>query len=130
MEARDRVLRDAVAAGALPGDRLEVGGTDAEAYADAVATYLGLAASKATDMNNRLVTWKPSMDQAINLFKRQAIPMTWDFPETPPLSNKHAGGFVTSLGGILRAFCGAPQQRRCQCRSARRLDAAFLGTRH
>ena len=42
MEARERVLRDALAAGAPPGDRLESGGTDAEAYADAVATYLGL----------------------------------------------------------------------------------------
>ena len=41
MEARERVLRDALAAGAPPGDRLEAGGTDAEAYADAVATYLG-----------------------------------------------------------------------------------------
>ncbi len=108
MEARQRLLRDALAAGASPGARLESGGTDAEAYADAVATYLGLAASKATDMNNRLVSWKPSMDQAINLFKRQAIPMTWDFAETPPLSKKHAGGFVTSLVGILKALTGLP----------------------
>ena len=45
MEARERVLRDALAAGAAPGDRLESGGTDAEAYADAVATYLGPALS-------------------------------------------------------------------------------------
>ncbi len=42
MDARERVLSDALAAGAPPGDRLESGGTDAEAYADAVATYLGL----------------------------------------------------------------------------------------
>ena len=43
MEARERVLRDALAAGAPAGDRLEAGGTDAEAYADAVATYLGIS---------------------------------------------------------------------------------------
>ena len=40
MEARERVLNDALAAGASLGERLEAGGTDAEAYADAVATYL------------------------------------------------------------------------------------------
>ena len=41
IEARERVLSDTLAAGAPAGDRLESGGTDAEAYADAVATYLG-----------------------------------------------------------------------------------------
>ena len=42
MEAREHVLRDALAAGAAGGDRLEaMAGTGAEAYADAVATYLG-----------------------------------------------------------------------------------------
>jgi putative DNA methylase len=123
-EARERVLTDALAAGATRGDRLESGGADAEGYADAVATYLGLAVSKSTDMNNMQVTWKPSMDQAINLFKRQAIPMTWDFPETPPLSDKHAGGFLTSLGGILRAVAALPAQQSgvvAQC-DASKLD--------
>ena len=51
MEARERVLRDALAAGVPPGDRLESGGTDAEAYADAVATYLGLGVSRMTDLD-------------------------------------------------------------------------------
>lgn len=110
VEARERVLADALAAGAPHGNRLESGGTAAQAYADGVATYLGLALSKATDMNNVLTTWKPSMDQAINLFKRQAIPMTWDFPEAPPLSKKHAGGFMTSLGGMLRSFEALPRK--------------------
>lgn len=74
------------------------------AYANAITTYLGLALSKATDMNNSLVNWKPSMDQAINLFKRQAIPMAWDYPETPPLSEKHGGGYLTSLNGIAKVL--------------------------
>jgi len=107
-EARGRVLHDSYATGAAAGVRLETGGIDADAYADAVATYLGLALSKATDMNNKLTTWKPSMDQAINLFKRQAIPMTWDFPETPPLSERHAGGYLTSLGGMVKALEALP----------------------
>ncbi len=44
-EARDKVLHDALAAGLPTGDRLDNGGVGAEAYADAVATYLGLAVS-------------------------------------------------------------------------------------
>ena len=46
MEARERVLADALAAGLPEGDRLEAGGTGAAAYADAVATYLGLGVSR------------------------------------------------------------------------------------
>ena len=103
-EARELILKDATGAGMPEGDRLEAGGTEAAAYADAVATYLGLGVSKAADMNNQLVSWKPSMDQAIHLFTRQAIPMTWDFAEAPPLSSKHAGGLVTSLGGMTRVI--------------------------
>ena len=44
-----------------------IGGTDAAAYADAVATYLGLAVSRLHDLNNTLVTWSNSRDQARNL---------------------------------------------------------------
>lgn len=83
MEARERALRDALAAGAPPGDRLESGGADAEAYADAVATYLGLIISRLTDYQSALTTWasNPQMEILRNLFARQAIPMAWDFAE-------------------------------------------------
>ena len=48
-EARERVKRDAIAAG-LPDDgkALEKGGTGATAYADAVGVYLAFAVSKAS----------------------------------------------------------------------------------
>ena len=59
-EARERVLRDAVAAG-LPDDalRLAAGGTAAPAYADAVATYLAFAVDKLPDQvdADALVPW-------------------------------------------------------------------------
>lgn len=105
-ETRERVLADALAAGMPEGDRLEAGGTGAVAYADAIATYLGLGVSKAADMNNSIARWKPTMDQAIALFARQAIPMAWDYTETPPLSEKHAGGFVTSITGMAKVLDG------------------------
>jgi putative DNA methylase len=83
MEARELVLRDALATGAPSGVRLESGGADAEAYADAVATYLGLVISRLTDYQSTLTTWasNPQMEILRNLFARQAIPMAWDFAE-------------------------------------------------
>ena len=104
-EARTRVRQDAIAAGLADDPRgLEDGGTGAAAYADSVAVYLGLGVSKMADIGNALASWKPSMDQAIHLFTRQAIPMVWDFSETPPLSDKHAGGFVVLLKNLTKAI--------------------------
>jgi putative DNA methylase len=88
-EARQRVVSDAEASGMLSGERLANGGTGAEAYADAVATYLGLGVSKATDYHNALCRWRSDVkNEGIgHLFARQAIPMIWDFCEANPFSN-------------------------------------------
>lgn len=55
-------------------------------YANAVATYLGMAVSRTADLSNSIVTWSNGRDQARNLFARQAIPMAWDFVETSPFA--------------------------------------------
>ena len=85
-EAREKVLADARAAG-LPADptRLHEGGSGAAAYADAVATYLGLAVDRSADFGNSITRWSPSNEKVMNLFARQAISMVWDFPEANPL---------------------------------------------
>ena len=83
-EAREQVLRDALATGLPEVPRLSDGGT--AAYADAVATYLGMGVSRTTDLQNSLVTWSNGRDQARNLFARQAIPMAWDFVEVSPFA--------------------------------------------
>lgn len=93
-EARERVRQDARLTDCARPDE----------YADAVSVYLALVSSKLADMANSLVSWKPSMDQAIHLFTKQAIPMVWDFSETPPLSTSHAGGFVVTLGNVAKAI--------------------------
>src|SRR5262249_3107013 len=84
-EARERVRGDAAAAG-LPDDGVSLndGGAGATAYADGVATYLGLGVSKLADYNSSLVLWSQSRDQAKNTFARQALPMSWDFAEVNP----------------------------------------------
>lgn len=50
-------------------------------YADAVATYLGLAVSRGTDYQSNVTTWHYQNEQIRNVFARQAIPMAWDFLE-------------------------------------------------
>lgn len=88
-EARERIERDALAAG-MPNDGkgLEAGGTAAKAYAEAVSVYLAFALSRLTDYNSSIATWKPSGEQVMQTFKRQALPMTWDFPESNVLADK------------------------------------------
>lgn len=102
-EARERAVGDALAAGLPRGDRLEDGGTGAEAYADAVATYLALATSRTADLSNSLVTWSNGRDQARNLFSRQAIPMAWDYVEVNPFA-RAAGDIGISVETVARAI--------------------------
>jgi putative DNA methylase len=91
----------------LGGERLEDGGAGAVAYADAVATYLGLGVSKMADMNNSLARWKQSMDQSIALFSRQAVPMVWDFAEVNPFAGA-AGNLTVSLAGMTKVLDRLP----------------------
>lgn len=105
MEARERVLRDALAAGAPAGDRLESGGTDAEAYADAVSTFLGLAIGRLADYGSTISTWMPDPknEGLRNTFARQAIPITWDYAEGNPFSEA-SGNFGFMVRGIVRVI--------------------------
>lgn len=90
-EIRQRVKEGAIDAG-LPNDsvRLNDGGKGAEAYADAVVTYLAFALDKCADYWNTIATWAHSGEFIRNCFARQAIPMTWDFAECNPFSNSTA----------------------------------------
>jgi putative DNA methylase len=101
-EAREKATADAIAAG-LPNDDVPLaeGGTGARAYGDAIATYLGMALSKLADASTSLVRWKPSMDQAIATFGRQALPMVWDYAESN-IFNGAAGDYLTTLKNMLR----------------------------
>ncbi|MFD9678709.1 DUF1156 domain-containing protein [Rhodococcus sp. NPDC059969] len=100
-EAREHVLANALAGGMDEGTRLEAGGIGASAYADAVATYLGMGVSRTSDLGNSLATWSSSRDQTRNLFARQAIPMAWDFVEVSP--------FATASGSLTVATASMAQ---------------------
>lgn len=108
-EARSKVLEDALAAGILAGERLEDGGVGAEAYADAVATYLALGVSRTADYCNSLCTWHTTGDKVTHLFTRQAIPMTWDYTETNVLSNS-SGNFLGQLKWVVKVIQRLPAE--------------------
>ena len=130
-EARQRVLADALAAGMPSGDRLESGGTGAAAYADAIATYLGLGVSRTADLGNSLVTWSNSRDQARNLFARQAIPMAWDFVEVSPFAGAAGDlGIATrSMGEALdRLAPGSTGDATQASASERPFDGVLIST--
>ena len=106
-EARSKVLEDALASGIPAGERLEDGGVGAEAYADAVATYLALAVSRTTDYSSNLCSWHSGRDSIRNLFSRQAIPMVWDYAEANLFSNS-SGNFLGQVEWISKAIGKTP----------------------
>ncbi len=98
-EARAKALADARAADLNPAaPRLAEGGTGAEAYADAVATYLAFAVSRSVDRGSSICSWdsSPKMEALRNTFARQALPMTWDFAEGSPFSSS-SGNFKFNI---------------------------------
>lgn len=106
-EARERAFRHALAAGLPSGDRLEAGGTGAAAYADAIATYLGLGVSRCADRFSNISTWDSSATKIRNVFARQAIPMAWDYAEGNPFSSS-TGNFLSQLEWIEKAVRRSP----------------------
>ena len=111
-EARVCVHRDAVTAG--------LGSVAATEYAEAAATYLGLAMSRFADRNNALCTWdsgpvgtKSSTGGSArtasirNLFARQAIPMAWDYGESNPFSDS-GGGYASAYDWVVPAVAALP----------------------
>jgi putative DNA methylase len=110
-EARERVNRDALAAG-LPdpltgsgqtGKPLDAGGTGATAYADAVGVYLALAVDRMANTLCTIARWTPERQQTVTAFARQALPMTWDFPDVNPFANA-AGDYGVSIDGVIKGI--------------------------
>jgi putative DNA methylase len=107
-EARDRIRREAVAAGLSDDLRpLRDGGSGATAYAEAASVYLGMAVSKMSDAQSSLCRWKPTMDQSIATFGRQALPMVWDYSEANAFSDM-AGDPLMSITNMMRVVDQLP----------------------
>jgi putative DNA methylase len=108
MEARTRLLVD--------------GGSDE--YADAVATYLGLAVDRCADYSSRLSTWVASGGFIRGLFSRQAIQMSWDYAETNVFSEA-TGNY---LGGVEWAATVVDRLPHKGSGSCSQVDATAIGS--
>ena len=106
-ETRERVVRDAGAAGiARDGARLNDGGVGADAYADAVATYLAFAVDRGADYWSTIATWVSGGEFVRDTFARQAIAMSWDYAEA-----RAAGGRIWQLARGNRMDCPGNRDR-------------------
>ena len=99
-QVHEKILADANAAGLASQPRLAEGGAGADAYADAVATYLGLAVNRLSDLSSNLASWISDLQAIRNTFARQALPMVWDFVECNPVTDKWDGA-VEWIGRVL-----------------------------
>jgi len=122
-EARERVKRDAFAAG-LPddGEPLRDGGIGATGYADAVGAYLALSVDKMTDTNTSLCSWQISPPRLRATFGRQALPMVWDYAEANIFGDA-AGDFGRCVGSLTEVLDKGGLTGRG---TARQLDAQTL----
>jgi putative DNA methylase len=93
---------DAVTAFSDDPKSLSDGGTGANAYGDAVGVYLGMAIDRMANTLCTIARWTPERQQTVTAFARQAIPMTWDFPDVNPFANA-AGDYGVSVDGVFSA---------------------------
>ncbi|MXX18042.1 MAG: DUF1156 domain-containing protein [Dehalococcoidia bacterium] len=107
-EARDFIRVDAVAAG-FPDDGVSLrdGGTGATAYAEAVSVYLAFALDRVADFSNSCTRWVPSNEKAMSLYGKQAIAMTWDYPEVGVL-NDVVGGLKPAAEYVAKCIATLP----------------------
>ncbi|NKK80758.1 DUF1156 domain-containing protein [Rhizobium leguminosarum] len=99
LEAREKVVVASHDAELLSGPRLAEGGAGAEAYADAIATYLAFCVSRASDYGSTLSTWLTDDNAIRGTFGRQALPMTWDYCE-----GNYFGDSSASFATIIRTI--------------------------
>ena len=72
-------------------------------YADALVTYLSFAIDRTADFNNTICRWASDNEKAMNLFSKQAIPMSWDFAEVNTLFNG-VGGWETCFEYVAKCI--------------------------
>jgi len=90
-EAREKIIND--------------GGT--ENYAQAVSVYLAFAVDRCADFSNAVTRWVPSNEKIMNLYGRQTIAMTWDYPEANVFADS-VGGFVPVVNYISQCILKLP----------------------
>jgi putative DNA methylase len=86
VEIKEQIQIDAREGGAIEH-------LDSESYAKAISLFLTFAVDRCADFSNSITRWASGNQKVMNLFAKQAIPMTWDFPEAGILADT-VGGFA------------------------------------
>lgn len=126
-DAKEKVYKDAVKTGMPESISFVNGGNGAAAYADALAVILAFAVSKLTESHSTICTWSsaPKNELVVSTFRRQALPMTWDFAEANPFADS-SGSIDKIKDAVARvvdlAFSGSAASYALQ------QDAATQGT--
>lgn len=92
-EAREHALANATATSSA----------DAAEYADAIATYLAIGASRQVNRGCTLNFWDNTSQKIQQVFGRQAFSMTWDYVETNFFSNS-TGNFLDQLAYPIKSL--------------------------
>ena len=112
-EAAQLICESAGAVRAPHDERLlREGGVGAAAYADAVAVYLGIAASRAADAWSTMASWRNGVEATRSTFARQAIAMTWDYAEANPFSDSCGNWTGACLEWVSKALSFLPERGR------------------
>jgi putative DNA methylase len=111
-EAAARVRADALAGG-MPDDGrgLDAGGDGATAYGEAMGLYLAFIVEKLAETHSSICTWSnsPKNELVVSTFRRQAIPMTWDFGESNPFADSSGSQakITDAVARVIPASCSA-----------------------
>lgn len=97
---RQRLLLATYARLAREASRRALESANDPEFALAVGTILALAVSRLADISNAHCRWSSTSTQAIGMFSRQAISMSWDFAEASPFTPRVAGNLLTTLGSM------------------------------
>lgn len=120
-EAQKKAEADAMAAGLADDDiGLDRGGSGARAYGEAIGVFLAFSVDRLADFSNCVSRWAPTNEKTMNMFSKQAIAMTWDYPEVN-VFNHSAGGYE-AIASYIDA-CVEKLPRVKQAGVARQFDA-------
>jgi len=107
-DLRPEIEKDALAAGLeLTATPLRDGGRGAQAYAEAIATYLGLTISRMANRVSTMTIHNRANGSVEQSFVQPAYAFYGDFPEANPFSGS-TGSFANSLEHVAAAAAALP----------------------
>lgn len=107
-EVQDKVATDALAAGlSHSGGHISESGTGALAYGQAIGIYLAILVDMLADHHSTVCSWDPGSFRIRNTFRRQAIPMTWNYAEANPFADI-SGNYSALLNKLAETIAGLP----------------------